>query len=107
MGLSATQERLLALQAQQREQTLAFHRSRVGSWTPVLVEGVSRRGDQHSGRCPFNRIVNFVVDDPEQTTKPGDMVSVRLVGASPHSQLGEIPSPSRSLELPLAAMESA
>ena len=38
------QERLLALQAQQREQTLAFHHSRTGSWTHVLVEGASRRG---------------------------------------------------------------
>jgi tRNA-2-methylthio-N6-dimethylallyladenosine synthase len=80
------QDRLEALQARVRVQTLAYHRSRVGGRTSVLVEGASRRGGQRTGRDPWHRVVNLVGSDPE----PGALVPVRIVEATPHSLLGEL-----------------
>ena len=89
------QERLEALQALQRELTLAYHRRRVGETTRVLVEGPSRRaegagegGGQLSGRDPYHRVVNFATGPA--AVRPGDCVPVRLVEATPHSLLGEV-----------------
>jgi tRNA-2-methylthio-N6-dimethylallyladenosine synthase len=89
------QERLEALQALQRELTLAYHRRRVGETTRVLVEGPSRRaegagegGGQLSGRDPYHRVVNFAAGPA--AVRPGDCVAVRLVEATPHSLLGEV-----------------
>lgn len=84
------QERLETLQALQRTLTLRAHRRRVGTRTPVLVEGPSRRsggaGSQLQGRCPWNRVVNFsgcLADAP-----PGRILWVDIVGAGPHSLIG-------------------
>jgi tRNA-2-methylthio-N6-dimethylallyladenosine synthase len=86
------QERLETLQALQRALTLAYHRSRVGETTRVLVEGPSRRAEaagealpQLSGRDPYHRVVNFQAGG----VRPGDCVPIRLVEATPHSLVGE------------------
>jgi len=83
------QERLERLQAQQREQTLAYHHSRVGQTSVVFVDGKSKRGgNQLSGRDPQNRVVNLDLPG-DHGLMPGDRVTVRIVGASPHSLLAE------------------
>lgn len=79
------QARLVRLQTRQTERTLAYHRSRVGQQTRVLVDGPSRQGGgQVSGRDPHQRVVNI---DPEngRSILPGDFVEVRIVDAQPHS----------------------
>ena len=94
------QARLEALQALQRALTLRAHRGRVGERTPVLVEGPSRRGGgQQTGRCPYNRIVNFRAQAP---VPAGRVVPIRITAASPHSLIGDALSERAPLELPLA-----
>ena len=92
-------ERLQRLQLLQRELTLRAHHSRVGSDLAVLVGGPSRRGGaQQQGRCPQNRVVNFVAEPP---LDPGRVVEIHITGATPHSMLG-VPAASRaSMPLPL------
>jgi tRNA-2-methylthio-N6-dimethylallyladenosine synthase len=83
------QARLEALQALQRSLTLAYHRSRVGGVTPVLVEGGSRRGDtQRAGRDPYHRVVNFAAR-PDGGPAAGTLVDLAIVEATPHSLIGE------------------
>lgn len=80
-------ERLAELQALQAELTLAAHYSRVGERTTVLVEGPSRHGlPQSFGRCPYNRIVNFV---SPLTGTPGTLLDVEITDATPHSLIGQ------------------
>ena len=84
------QARLEALQELQRDRTLAYHRSRVGERTRVLVHGPSRRGGrQLAGRDPQHRVVNFEL--PEGRAVPaGSLQAVRLVEATPHALVGEL-----------------
>ena len=83
------QERLERLQAQQSQQTLAYHHSRVGQTSVVFVDGASKRGgNQLSGRDPQNRVVNLDLPG-DHGVVPGDQVNARIVGASPHSLLAE------------------
>jgi tRNA-2-methylthio-N6-dimethylallyladenosine synthase len=82
------QERLVALQALLRGQTLAYHRSRVGGVAEVLVEGRGRRERQLMGRDPWHRIVHLdaaVFPD----AAPGRLATARVVEATPHALLGE------------------
>jgi tRNA-2-methylthio-N6-dimethylallyladenosine synthase len=82
--------RLEALQALQRELTLAAHRARVGTSTEVLVEGASRRGGgQRAGRDPHHRIVNFEAEAGDEAA-PGSLVPVEIVEATPHSLIGRL-----------------
>jgi tRNA-2-methylthio-N6-dimethylallyladenosine synthase len=82
------QERLVRLQALQSERTLAYHETRVGQETRVLIEGASRHGgSQVSGRDPHQRVVNLD-PAPGQVFLPGDFVDVRIVEAQPHSLRG-------------------
>jgi tRNA-2-methylthio-N6-dimethylallyladenosine synthase len=71
--------RLVAVQALQREITLARHRELVGRTLEVLVEGPSRRdpGDL-TGRTRTNRIVNFPA---VAGAAPGDFLDVCITGA--------------------------
>jgi tRNA-2-methylthio-N6-dimethylallyladenosine synthase len=87
--------RLTELQRVQRELTVAYHRSRVGERTEILIEGESRRGGgQLCGRDPHHRVVNLVGERAAATGSfgPGDLVTVELVEATPHSLLG-VPCP--------------
>jgi tRNA-2-methylthio-N6-dimethylallyladenosine synthase len=84
------QDRLERLQALQRAQTLAYHRSRVGELTEILVEGASRRGaGQVQGRDPQHRVVNVSAGPGVPALAPGSLLRVRLVEATPHSLIGE------------------
>ena len=87
------QDRLERLQAQQRDQTLAYHQSRVGQEALILVEGPSRRGGhQVSGRDLQHRVVNLDLRadlDPGQQVQPGTRLPARIVEATPHSLLAE------------------
>jgi tRNA-2-methylthio-N6-dimethylallyladenosine synthase len=88
------QRRLEALQDQQRARTLAYHRSRVGESTSILVEGESARARRSSdrvaqiqGRDPQHRVVNVAADAP-RVPEPGELARVRIVEATPHSLIG-------------------
>jgi len=101
VGHEVAQERLERLQALQRQLTLAYHRGRVGETTPVLVEGPSRHGGQQlRGRDPYHRVVN--VEDRRSTLAAGDVVTIEIVEATPHSLIGELPG-----ELPLSIRDPA
>jgi tRNA-2-methylthio-N6-dimethylallyladenosine synthase len=80
------QARLEALQALLRELTLAAHRARVGTRTEILVEGESRRGGQVQGRDPWHRVVNTAGDGH---ARPGELLAVEIVEATPHSLIAE------------------
>jgi len=86
---AVAQERLAELQEQLRALTMAAHRRRVGEETEVLLEGGSaRRPGQLSGRDPYHRVVNLS-GPAEAGGRPGDLVRVRLVEATPRSLIGE------------------
>lgn len=77
----------------QRELTVSYHRSRVGSRTEILVEKESRRGGgQLCGHDPHHRTVNLVGLDggSANAPRPGDLVAVDIVEATPHSLLGAV-----------------
>lgn len=102
------QDRLERLQLQQRDQTLAYHQSRVGQETLVLIDGPSRRGGaQLSGRDPHLRVVNVDLR-PDHPIRPGMQLAVELVEATPHSLLAEPVEPSlRAAPGPLDASEAS
>ena len=103
VGEEEAQSRLEALQAVQRGLTMAYHRSRVGSDTEILLEGPSRKGSQLQGRDPQHRIVH-VAPDAFPGAGPGALVRVRVAEATPHSLLGVAPAP--GLPVPLRAFRS-
>jgi tRNA-2-methylthio-N6-dimethylallyladenosine synthase len=84
---AVAQERLERLQALQRQQTLAYHRSRVGGKTEILVDGESRQGGgQVRGRDPWHRVVNCPFSG--RGPAPGTWVRVEIREATPHSLIG-------------------
>jgi tRNA-2-methylthio-N6-dimethylallyladenosine synthase len=95
------QDRLERLQSLQRAQTLRAHVRRIGERTTVLVEGPSRRGGgQWTGRCPQNRVVNFVSEEP---VAPGTLLEVSIQDATPHSLLAAPHEAAEPQPLPMAA----
>jgi tRNA-2-methylthio-N6-dimethylallyladenosine synthase len=94
------QDRLERLQNLQREFTLAYHRSRVGESTEILVEGESRRGEgQLQGRDPYHRVVNLTAGGEAGSVSlvsPGDLLAVEIREATPHSLIGAVPSAGES-----------
>jgi tRNA-2-methylthio-N6-dimethylallyladenosine synthase len=87
------QARLETLQALLRELTLAAHRARVGTRTEILVEGESRRGSQVQGRDSWHRVVNTV---GAADARPGELLAVEIVEATPHSLIAEPLPPAAS-----------
>ena len=82
------QARLEAVQELLRQQTLRYHRGRVGTIAEVLVAGRSRRHHQLAGRDPWHRVVNLdAAEFPDAV--PGQLVRVQIAEATPHSLLGE------------------
>lgn len=79
-------ERLERVQGLQRDMTIERHASFVGTHQAVLVEGLSKRGDQLYGRTDGNLIVNFA-GDPSLV---GSLVDVLITRGYPNSLLGEL-----------------
>jgi tRNA-2-methylthio-N6-dimethylallyladenosine synthase len=80
-------ERLHALQAILREQQSAFNASKIGQTLPVLVTGAGRQAGQMHGRSPWMQAVHFD-GGPELA---GQIIDVRIVGASLNSLTGQLP----------------
>jgi len=80
------QQRLDRLQRRQREITQEICAGLVGTVQRVLIEGVSRRGDQLTGRTDANRVVNVAGDQ----RLIGRIVNVSISRSYPNSLLGEL-----------------
>lgn len=77
-------EKLLQIQA-----GIAFAKNKqmVGTIQTVLIEGFSKKGSDHiTGRTPCNKAVNFCGNE---AIRLGDLVSIKITGANPHSLLGQ------------------
>lgn len=85
--LAVKQERLQRLQALDRKITLQKNTELVGTLQEVLVELTQGEDPLHMGRTGTNRIVHFTGEG----FKPGEMASVRVDKANPHSLYGRIP----------------
>lgn len=81
-----TTERLERVQGLQRDMTIERHAGFVGTCQAVLVEGMSKRGDQLYGRTDGNLIVNFAGNP----SLAGSLVDVRITRGYPNSLLGEL-----------------
>ncbi len=82
----AKTERIVALQALQKEIQGALYREAIGREERVLVEARSRRRDwELSGRTSGNTVVNFA----GEADWIGQLVPVRITGANPNSLRGE------------------
>ena len=80
-------ERLDEVLRLQREISLKKNRKRIGLVEEILVEGLSKlKGNQIAGRTRDNRIVNAFGPD----TLTGQIIRVRITGASANSLLGEV-----------------
>jgi tRNA-2-methylthio-N6-dimethylallyladenosine synthase len=79
-------DRLKEVQNLQREISLKKNRERIGKLEEILVDGKSRLNGQMMGRTRSNRIVNLTGEE----TLVGCLLSVRIVGATANSLLGEI-----------------
>jgi tRNA-2-methylthio-N6-dimethylallyladenosine synthase len=79
-------QRIVALQALQKEIQIELHEQAVGSRMEVLVDSISRRRDwELSGRSFGNTVVNF----PGPREWLGQTVSVRVTRAGAYSLAGE------------------
>ena len=78
-------ERLARLQEILSEQQRRFNASQIGRQLDVLVAGAGRKGGQMHGRSPYLQAVHF--DD--DAARPGEIVSVHILGATQNSLTGE------------------
>jgi tRNA-2-methylthio-N6-dimethylallyladenosine synthase len=80
-------ERLKRVQQLQREISLSKNRQRIGDVEEILVDGGSKtKNGQVMGRTRGNRIVNLTGSE----SMAGTLASVRIVGATANSLLGEL-----------------
>ena len=79
-------ERLHTLQTLQKSITLKKNRALIGEKLDILVEGMSKKGDQFSGRSETNKIVNINSDHKII----GDIVKVIIKCAYVNSLSGEL-----------------
>ena len=95
-------ERLHRLFAVTDRISLELNQRLVGARVPVLIDGVSRRrAEDWQGRGEDNRVVNFPRSAGEEV---GDVVDVRIIGAGPHSLIGQSvarPQDARTDKLPV------
>ncbi|MEW6669638.1 MAG: tRNA (N6-isopentenyl adenosine(37)-C2)-methylthiotransferase MiaB [Thermodesulfobacteriota bacterium] len=77
--------RLSVLQGMQKQIAAQKNKSLEGRELEVLVEGISRRGNQQSGRTPTNKIVNFT----SNKDMLGTLVQVLIKRSSANSLWGE------------------
>jgi tRNA-2-methylthio-N6-dimethylallyladenosine synthase len=88
----AKSERIVALQARQREIQLALHARAVGQVVHVLVDAVSRRRETElSGRTQGNTVVNFPIPSGSRQVDDwiGQTVAVAVRRAGAYSLWGE------------------
>jgi tRNA-2-methylthio-N6-dimethylallyladenosine synthase len=78
-------ERLARLLALLAEQQRGFNQSQIGRALDVLVAGRGRMPGQAHGRSPYLQSVHFV----DERARNGDIVQVRIIGASQNSLTGE------------------
>ena len=80
-------ERLTTVQKFQREISLAKNRGRIGAIEEILVDGSSKlKNGQIMGRTRNNRIVNVTSSENVM----GQLLPVRITGATANSLLGEV-----------------
>lgn len=80
-------ERLTKVQKFQREISLAKNRERIGAIEEILVDGSSKlKNGQIMGRTRNNRIVNVTSSENVM----GQLLPVRITGATANSLLGEV-----------------
>lgn len=79
-------ERLDRLLALQRKMTVKRHRSFVGKYQSILVEGEGKRDGQMYGRTSGNRVVNF----PGSVELIGTVQKLMIVKEHQNSMLGEL-----------------
>lgn len=84
-------ERLLELQKLQKGITLKKNRDMLGRDVVVLVEGISRKKNQLTGRTPNNKVVNFSFKD----RLIGKLIKVKITCAYANSLWGENPRTSQ------------
>jgi tRNA-2-methylthio-N6-dimethylallyladenosine synthase len=83
---------------------LQKHAERIGRTEEVLVEGPSKKDQAFwSGRTRQNKLVHFA---PFESTRPGQLVDVRITSAAPHFLRGDLvtlvrPAPRRRLRIPV------
>lgn len=78
--------RLAVLQKRLFEQQTAFNAAQVGRTLSVLVTGDGRMPGQKHGRSPYLQSVHF----QDNQAQNGDIVDVRITGASQNSLTGEL-----------------
>ncbi|MFC1494605.1 tRNA (N6-isopentenyl adenosine(37)-C2)-methylthiotransferase MiaB [Thermodesulfobacteriota bacterium] len=78
--------RLKELQELQKEKTLLRNRMLEGKIEEILVDGLSRRGTQYTGRTKTNKIINFNSD----ISIIGDLVNVNIKRAFINSLKGDL-----------------
>ncbi len=79
-------ERLARLQDLLSAQQRAFNDKQIGKSLPVLVSGPGRQPGQAHGRSPYLQAVHF--DDARACV--GDIVAVRIIGASQNALTGAV-----------------
>ena len=79
-------KRLTQIIEKQQAYSLASNKKRIGRTEKVLVEGVSKRSEEHmSGRTGRNSMVVF----PKGNFEKGDYINVRIVDCTSATLLGE------------------
>ncbi len=78
--------RLTRLQELQRRITLKKKKEVIGKTVKVLVEGISKKRQEHTGRTDTNHVVNFVCDNSYINT----LIDVTIKHASSNSLWGEL-----------------
>jgi tRNA-2-methylthio-N6-dimethylallyladenosine synthase len=100
-------ERMHRLVEVVERQGLQRHAARVGVNEELLVEGPSRKDPAvWSGRTRQNKLVHFASDI---STRPGDLVEVRITSAAPHFLRGDFvaavkAAPRRRVRIPVAVV---
>ena len=78
--------RLTEIIEKQREHSLEHNQSRIGNTYKVLIEGLSKKSDEHMfGRTTHNSVAVF----PKKNHKPGDYVNVRITDCNSATLIGE------------------
>ena len=78
--------RLTEIIEKQRQHSMEYNQARIGKTFKVLVEGLSKRSDEHLfGRTTHNSVAVF----PKKHYKPGDYVKVRITDCNSATLIGE------------------